>query len=82
MLNKKDLDKPLTARDFQEFTDSLDSTISSVVDEQVKKHTDNVLTAVDGVMHEVKAMRQEQSMQAHRNDQIDTRLKKLEAKVA
>jgi len=106
MFDKKDLDRPVTIRDFHEFVDFASKTFITKVDsknfatkddlrlfatkddlrdfarkDDLHSFKDQILTAVDGVMHEVKAMREEQSAHAHRHDQVDEKINNHERRL-
>ncbi len=76
----KDLDQPVTIRDFQEFTDFLVENVAMKKDidavetrleNKITEFKSDILDKVDAVFHEVKAMREEQSFKVGRDDRQD-----------
>ena len=85
---KKDLEQPVTVADLIEFKDGVGDVVTDIVQKEVGNAKDAILASNDKLMHEVKAMREEQ--RAHSGNHKDLtdemrglkqRMKRVEAQV-
>ena len=66
---KKDLNQPVTVADLIEFKDGIGDVVTDIVQKEVGSAKDAILASNDKLMHEVKAMREEQKAHSgnHKN---------------